>query len=96
MASLGGVGVLLLPLPRAQGMDAFSSFSSFSFLFRLGMVDKQSTSWKGAPAMKRVNVPVKEGKGKKRLTCICTPACDNAGQLGRREGGPDVDCFLCL
>lgn len=92
MASLGGVGVLLLPLPSTQGMAAFSSFS---FLFRLGMMDKQSTLWEGAPALKRVNVPVKEGKGKKRLTCICTPACDNAAQLGR-EGGADVYYFSCL
>lgn len=92
MASLGGVGVLLLPLPCTQGMAAFSSFS---FLSRLGMVDKTKYIMGGSASFEEDECASEGRQGKKRLTCICTPACDNAGQLGR-DGGRDVNYFLCL
>lgn len=93
MASLGGVGVLvLLPLPCTQGMAAFFSFS---FLFRLGMVDKTKYIKGGSASFEEDECASEGRQGEERLTCICTPPVTMRGSWGGKEGRMSI-VFLCL
>lgn len=89
MANFGGVGELPRLLPCTQGTAAF--FVVFPLHFRLGMVDKTRYTTGGSASFEEYEYASEGGEGQK-MTCICTPACTDAGQFGR-EGGPDVECF---
>lgn len=68
------------------------------FLFSLDLVwwTKQSTSWEGAPALKRMNVPVKEGKGKNDSLVFVLQPVTMRGSWGGTEDGMSITFCVLL